>query len=82
MSNWAHDEKFKSTADVIITKIWEDYECGTRGWAKPDPSNKDLIKYLKRNAKLGSPDATSNDVHAWLDTNEYVIFWSEFDILK
>jgi hypothetical protein len=50
LSNWDHDERFVGKATAIVTKEWEDYECGQRGWAKPDPSDKKLIEYLKRNA--------------------------------
>ena len=50
MSNWDHDERFVGNAHAVVTKEWEDYECGQRGWATPHPSDKNLIEYLNRNA--------------------------------
>jgi len=50
LSNWDHDERFVGEATAIITKEWEDYECGQRGWAIAHPSDKNLADYLKRNA--------------------------------
>jgi hypothetical protein len=50
MSDSKWDEIFVGNAQAIVTKEWEDYECGQRGWATPHPSDKNLIEYLKRNA--------------------------------
>lgn len=65
MSNWNHDEKYLDPIKVVVTKEWDDYECGQRGWATPDIKDKKLIAYLERNAK-----------------RPFVIYWSEFDIIK
>lgn len=50
LSDWEYDEPF-GIAKVKVTKIWEDDECGQRGWGVPLYSEKELIDYLKRNAK-------------------------------
>jgi hypothetical protein len=43
-----HDPIFKGIATVRVTKEWEDYECGQRGWAKPISAN--VKAYMKKNA--------------------------------
>jgi hypothetical protein len=50
LSNWDHDEQFIKPAKVLVTKEWQDEECGQRGWATPLESENDLIEYLDRNA--------------------------------
>ena len=81
-SSFDGDEKWSGeSARFFIVRQWDDYECGQRGWAMPDQSNKDLMDYLKRNAKEGVPDP--DDLDAWNEENGvYIIFWSEFDIIK
>ena len=69
MSDWSHDEKYSDVVQAKVTKEWNDYECGQRGWAIPDPKDKKLMEYLARNSK---PDAKGY----------FRIYWSEFDILN
>ena len=72
MSNWKYDEKYSDPIIVTVTKEWNDYECGQRGWAIPiihSLHNKKLMEYLERNCKKQS--------------NQYFrIYWSEFDIIN
>ena len=81
MSDWDHDEKFLKPIKVKVTKEWEDYECGQRGWAQLwDEDDHELIAYLSRNARTGHPSHGTG--LTWIDGNDYVIFWSEFAIIK
>lgn len=49
LSDWEYDEKYSGPpAQVEITKVWYDDECGYRCWAKA--INQELIDYLKRMA--------------------------------
>jgi hypothetical protein len=50
LSNWEHDERFAKPAKVLVTKEWQDEECGQRGWAIPIDDDKELNDYLNRNA--------------------------------
>ena len=81
ISNWNHNEKHLKPISVRITKEWEDYECGQRGWAELwDPDDYDLIAYLDRNARTGHPSGGTG--LKWIDRPDFVIFWSEFNIIK
>jgi len=52
MSTWKHDDRyFTKKVTVKVTKEWEDYECGQRGWAVPLPDDKELNEILNRYAK-------------------------------
>lgn len=83
LSNWEHNEKFNGTSTVRVIEEWNDYECGQRGKAFADPKDKNLIAYLKRNAKSGYYDIDENQNFKWVNKkNMYVIYWSEFDIVK
>jgi hypothetical protein len=42
------DPTFRGNARVRVTKEWEDYECGQRGWAVA--MGEDVKQYLKDNA--------------------------------
>jgi hypothetical protein len=81
MTDWEYDEKwYGEPVKAIVIKEWDDYECGQRGWALPDQNNKELIKYMKRNCKEGSPDEF--DIDKWNEeSGVYIILWSEFDTL-
>ena len=79
-------EYFEKNIDVIITKIWDDYETGIKGWGKPDPKNKELMEYLERNCKEGHHvffDSGKGYLESeWVDQEgEFVIFWSQWDII-
>ena len=79
LSNWEHDEKYPFAIQVKVTKEWEDYECGQRGWGEPDPNDTKLLEYLQRNAKQGYHNVFDSSL--WIDSpNEFVIYWSEFNI--
>lgn len=47
----AWNPEYLKPVTVKVTKEWEDYECGQRGWATPLSSDKKLLAYLKENAK-------------------------------
>jgi len=49
MSNWKYNEKYTKPVRVKVTKEWEDYECGQRGWGVPE-NDKGLSAYLEKNA--------------------------------
>jgi hypothetical protein len=69
MSNWSHDEQWTNKlSKFAIVKEWEDSECGQRGWAIPDQTDKALMDYIQRNVKKNK-------------NGEYIVYWSEFDIL-
>lgn len=50
MSDWKWDEKFEGVAEIKVTKVWEDYEIGRRGWG--EAVSQDLKDYLDRNASI------------------------------
>jgi hypothetical protein len=49
LSDWAHNPRFSGTAQVAITRVWEDYETGLRFAGKS--VDKSLDVYLNENAK-------------------------------
>lgn len=78
-------EPYDKPAYAIVTKTWYDYETGVRGWAKPDPRDTDLIAYLERNAFKGTVKIDINEETGDVDIqqipgDDYVIFWSQFDV--
>jgi hypothetical protein len=81
------NEYFLEPIDVIITKIWDDYETGIRGWAEPNPKNKKLMKYLEKNCKQGynkiiPVPGKSYVTSKWVNEPEkFVLYWSEFDVI-
>jgi len=80
-------EGFPKTAEIIITKIWDDYETGIRGWGAADPDDKELVTYLKKNCKQGhnrifDTGKGYNDSE-WVDQEgEFIMYWSEWDIIN
>jgi hypothetical protein len=69
MSNWDHNEKYTDQIEAVVTKEWTDYECGQRGWAIPNPRDRELMEYLERNSKRDSKKV-------------FRLYWSEFDIVN
>lgn len=79
-------EYFEEDVDIIITKVWNDYETGRRGWAIPDTGNKELMDFLKRNCKQGHNRIFDTGLgyadSEWVDQKgEFILYWSEFDIV-
>lgn len=88
LSNWTskipgiqEDELFTRPIKVTIVKMWNDYECGIRMWAMPDNSDKELIEFLERNAKKGTPIISDNELKKFTDENHFILFVSEFDVI-
>ena len=87
MSNWGHDEKFEGIANLIVTKVWDDYETGIKGWGEVNPKEKKLIEYLKRNCKQGYNKEIDNGKSytemVWVDVpGRFVVYWSQWNIVK
>lgn len=86
MSDSQFDEKFTGKAVLKITQLWDDYECGIRGWA--DPVNQELKDYLKRNAKqtldISKFPIVEDGKMVYSETHipANTVFWSEFDIVE
>jgi len=81
MSNWEYNPKFERLAKFEVIKTWNDYECGQRGWAIGNPSDKELMKYIEDNVKSGQPSDV--DLLLWEESEGlYIIFWSKFDIIN
>jgi hypothetical protein len=79
-SNWQWDDKYSGApAELIINRIWFDYETGVRMVANPAPDQPELIAYLDRNAFKGKRADNLGDGLVPGDTHE--IFVSEFDLL-
>jgi hypothetical protein len=69
MTDWELDERYDKPAEFIIVKIWHDYECGWRGHMLPNTTDKELMDYLRRNAKE-------------CEINGYVCYFSEHKIIE
>lgn len=73
------DPVYPEEIECQIIKKWHDYETGIRGWAYPVKEDKKLLEFLKENSAEGKYD---NNLE-WQDNiGEFVIYWSEFDVLK
>jgi len=82
-----YGEKFEKPTTLIISKLWDDYETGIRGWAIVDPKDKLLVEYIERNCKPGHnriyDSGKGYNEKEWIDNSgEFVVYWSEFDIIK
>ena len=77
LTDWDHNERYNKPAKFAVVQQWYDYECGYRGWAIPEQSDKDLMAYLQRNARKGQ----YNDNLEWKDGDCFIIYWSEFDVI-
>ena len=70
--------KFKGKAKLRITKVWDDYETGIKGWG--EPVSGDLRNFLLQNA------AQTEIVHDF-DPDNIVkipvntVFWDEYAVL-
>jgi hypothetical protein len=83
MSNWQYDEKYEKPANFVVTKVWDDYECGVRGWCEPEETDADLIAYLERNAFKGSPENDTFTVgNIKFPEGKFTCFFSEFDLIN
>jgi len=80
LSDCDWNEKYTKPITVNVIKSWDDYECGIRGWAEVISNDKEIKDYLKRNVKEGHYDDTT-DFNWVFVKGQYIIYWSEFDIL-
>lgn len=74
------DTNNTSNAKFKVIKVWDDYECGLRGWCTPLDGQGLLLDYLDKNAKKGVPVIAKGGIK-YMDCDYYVCFFSEFDII-
>lgn len=85
--NRGEDERFNGVANLIITKVWNDYETGIKGWAMPDPKDKKLIEFLKRNCKQGYVKISEVPGQSYIDSEwieeegTFVVYWSQWYVV-
>lgn len=82
----SHDESFDDIAWVELIKVWDDYECGERGWAVPmadvNANQKKLFEYLERNAQRGFPVEGLEGPCRTDGSDTFVLFVGEFHIVE